>query len=204
MKPCSFPPCNNLSALTGRAEFSPLPLSVGNYPHSARRLKCLRVLAANLSIPPSSVWVDVRRGTVLQNAACTYTARSSSTQMVCRYKAAAMWTTATSRPAAPSAPCHLWSERLHQRLGILVLSVRGSGAFFICICVFCPTVYQLQQEAPRPKRITCPQEVGTSVNLWAADMVLLLFWWGFYDPVDPCHRGSSWYFEWLIHFLLIV
>lgn len=30
------------------------------------------------------------------------------------------------------------------------------------IRVFLRTVYQLQQEAPRPKRITCPQEVSTA------------------------------------------
>lgn len=32
----------------------------------------------------------------------------------------------------------------------------------VYIHVFLRTVYQLQQEAPRPKRITCPQEVSTT------------------------------------------
>lgn len=32
------------------------------------------------------------------------------------------------------------------------------------------TVYQLQQEAPRPKRVTCPQEVSTFIHLHDMDV----------------------------------
>lgn len=62
--------------------------------------------------------------------------------------------------------------------------------FHLCVS---PIVYQLQQEAPRPKRMTCPQEVGTSVNLWTmgpllCDDVALT------KPVNPCQHRSSWVF----------
>uniref|UniRef100_A0A3Q3EW19 N-chimaerin n=1 Tax=Labrus bergylta TaxID=56723 RepID=A0A3Q3EW19_9LABR len=40
-------------------------------------------------------------------------------------------------------------------------------------------LYQLQQEAPRPKRITCPQEVSTSENIYTKDYCT-----GFYGMIS--------------------
>lgn len=62
-------------------------------------------------------------------------------------------------------------------------------ALFTHLCVS-PTVYQLQQEAPRPKRMTCPQEVGTSVNLWTIGP-LLCDGVALTKPVNLCQLRSS-------------
>lgn len=76
-------------------------------------------------------------------------------------------------------------------LALLTYQWGAEGCFFYFHLCDSPTVYQLQQEAPRPKRMTCPQEVGTSVNLWTmglllCDGVVLT------KPVNPCHLRSSW------------
>lgn len=115
----------------------------------------------------SYMWTFRRTLRALKCTLSACTAGSSSTQMVCSH---INHDYLAPRVQALFTPCHLWTEAgRNHRVSPSAAGFGIADIFWISICVFSPTVYQLQQESPRPKRITCPQEVGISVNLWTMD-----------------------------------
>lgn len=64
------------------------------------------------------------------------------------------------RPPVWKSYCKYWWNIFNFLEIILVLSF-SSWCWWCCVCFFFATVYQLQQEAPHPRRVTCTCEVRT-------------------------------------------